>query len=51
MPFYIAKHGFMVIFEKILRHTLDTDPDPSYVQVLDAEMRHQFDSLPETWKP
>lgn len=51
MAFYVAKHRFMVIFEKILRHTMDTNPDPAGVHALDAEMRREFDSLPEPWRP
>ena len=42
---------FMVVFEKILRHTLSTNPDPGEVQLLDAAMRQQYNDLPERLRP
>ncbi|ETS73556.1 hypothetical protein PFICI_14502 [Pestalotiopsis fici W106-1] len=49
--FYLAKHRFMVFLERILRHTLSAQPDPSEVDSLDAEVRAVFENLPEYMKP
>ncbi|KAH6658085.1 hypothetical protein BKA67DRAFT_557117 [Truncatella angustata] len=51
MSFSIAKHAFMVVFEKVLRHTLSASPDVSELDGLDAEIRAVFSALPEPLKP
>ncbi|KAI1847907.1 hypothetical protein JX266_006020 [Neoarthrinium moseri] len=49
--FYNTKHKFMVVFEKILRHTLSTQPNESEVTALDSEMRAEYAVLPEFLRP
>ncbi|KAH8896266.1 hypothetical protein GQ53DRAFT_852327 [Thozetella sp. PMI_491] len=54
--FYITKHRFMAVFEKILRHVLgnmtNTDsPVYAEVDVLDAELQGVYDALPEILRP
>ncbi|KAH8682714.1 hypothetical protein BX600DRAFT_479184 [Xylariales sp. PMI_506] len=49
--FFIAKHRFMVIFEKILRHTLSNCLDASAAEELDAEVRQSYASLPPRLQP
>ncbi|OIW29323.1 hypothetical protein CONLIGDRAFT_653950 [Coniochaeta ligniaria NRRL 30616] len=49
MPFYIAKHHLMVVFEKILRHVLTVRPDlvvDDEVMALDEEVRRVCAALP-----
>ncbi|KAM0811347.1 hypothetical protein AB5N19_11703 [Seiridium cardinale] len=51
LSLYLAKHKFLAVLEKILRHTLSTSPDASDVEKLDAEVRAIYDPLPEPLKP
>ncbi|KAB5576143.1 hypothetical protein GE09DRAFT_1169869 [Coniochaeta sp. 2T2.1] len=50
MPFYIAKHHLMVVFEKILRHVLTVRPDmvvDGEIVALDTELRQVRATLPK----
>ena len=50
--FYIAKHRLMMVFEKILRHTLSIGRDePTEVDELDTEIRNVYSTFPETLRP
>ena len=50
MPFYIAKHLVMVVFEKVLRHVLTVRTDAlvaDEVSSLDSELRSVYATLPK----
>jgi hypothetical protein len=50
--FYIAKHNFMAIFEKILRHTLSiTDAPTNQIETIEQELRNTYTALPAVFKP
>ena len=50
--FYIAKHRLMVVFEKILRHTMSTGSNiSSNVGELDTEIRGIYSAFPEDLHP
>ena len=50
--FYIAKHRLMMIFEKILRHTMSTGSNTSTnIGELDAEIRGVYSAFPENLRP
>ena len=50
--FYIAKHRLMVVFEKILRHTMSTGSNiSSKVGELDTEIRGIYSAFPEDLRP
>ena len=50
--FYIAKHRLMVVFEKILRHTMSTESNISTdVGELDTEIRDIYSAFPQDLRP
>lgn len=50
--FYIAKHRLMVVFEKIIRHTLSaTDRSIDELDVIDQELRGTHAALPVVFQP
>ena len=50
--FYIAKHRLMVVFEKILRHTMSTESNISNnVGELDTEIRGIYSAFPQDLRP
>lgn len=50
--FYIAKHRLMVVFEKILRHTMSTESNiSSNVGELDTEIRGIYSAFSEDLRP
>ena len=50
--FYIAKHGLMTVFEKVLRHTLSaTDRPHDELEAIDQEIRGTFAELPAVFQP
>lgn len=53
ISFYIVKHRFIAVFEKILRHTLTIGKDPTEEEAdaLDAELRAVYSSLPPNMFP
>ncbi|KAL9621343.1 MAG: hypothetical protein Q9160_004234 [Pyrenula sp. 1 TL-2023] len=49
--FYIAKHRLMVVFEKILRHSLSVYDQPiEELEMLDQELRNAYEALPPVFK-
>lgn len=53
ISFYIVKHRFVAVFEKVLRHTLTvgTMPTEAEADILDAELRAVYSSLPPNMFP
>ena len=49
--FYIVKHRFMAVFERILRHSLSAESSSGDVQALDAELRHVLAATPKLLQP
>ena len=50
--FYIAKHRLMIIFEKIIRHTLSTtEPPGDELEAIDQELRETYNALPILFQP
>ncbi|KAI4209137.1 MAG: hypothetical protein LQ351_007889 [Letrouitia transgressa] len=50
--FYIAKHRLMVVFEKVIRHTLAVSDGPSgELEAIDQEIRDTVAGLPTTFQP
>lgn len=56
IQFCIAKHGFMAVLDKILRHALQSQQDQDslgQINILDAEIRNTSSALPDAlkWRP
>ena len=50
--FYIAKHRFMAIFERVIRHVLSaTDSPDGELEAIDREVRDTYEALPTYLRP